>query len=89
MKVMGWLLKVFGPRFSQTSPRKRWTKPAIRLEFNTVGSFGKAGNAPLAALISPRSAKHVVGSLPSHRHVSDFFSKPQVEKGLILLPPGL
>jgi hypothetical protein len=42
------------------------------------GIDGKAGNVASAVLISPRSVKRAIGSLPGIWHISDFFSKPCV-----------
>ena len=79
---------VFAPRFSEAPSENLGANDDFRFEFNAVGGFGKAGNAsfrgaPLGnrsrfgrMLISPRSAEHAFGSLPSIWHVSDFFSVP-------------
>ena len=66
--------------FRGMPPENPGANDDFRFKFNAVGSFGKAGNIPSALLISPRSAEHAFGSLPSIWYVSDFFSVPYFHK---------
>jgi len=50
-----------------------------------TSAAGKRGKVQTVLISPSRRAEHFVGSLPSHRHVSAFFSKPYLRINTILL----